>query len=81
MGMMASALRQGFSDPTLTDARGTSGWTTDGDAFVGVQSTSYWTATEWIGPTDAWLVNLFGGAFSHASKLSDLLVWPVRDGQ
>ena len=81
MAVIASALRQGFSDPVLTDAQGSSKWTTDGDAFVGVQSSAYWTATEWVGPSDAWLVNLFDGSFSHPGKLSDALVWPVRDGQ
>jgi len=80
MGTIASALRQGFGDPTLTDARGTSVWTTDGDAFINVTSGTRWTATEWVGPSDAWHVNLFDGAFDHSGKLADLLVWPVRAG-
>ena len=72
-----------YKSPALSDAAGTGRWTTDGDAFIDVQSEKYWTST--IFPdvlTDAYYVNLNKAFIFHAPKTCDIsFVWPVRGGQ
>ncbi|MGH2626119.1 MAG: DUF1566 domain-containing protein, partial [Anaerolineales bacterium] len=50
-----------------------------GHPFVGVQSTFYWSATE-FDADDAWAVNLFNGFVLVGTKDANLVVWPVRGG-
>ena len=65
------------SSPKVANAQGSGAWS-EGDAFVGVQSNFYWSATE-INATDAWDVYLDdGGVFVGGKVLADF-VWPVRN--
>ena len=63
--------------PKVVNAKGDAGWTTNGDAFVGVQSSSYWSATE-FDAVNAWRVNLFDGNVGNGFKGFNFFVWPVR---
>ena len=64
------------SSPKVANAQGSGAWS-EGDAFVGVQNSAYWSATE-INATDAWDVFLFGGNVFVAGKVLEDFVWPVR---
>jgi hypothetical protein len=82
--MIASAKKQGFTNPILTNAAGTAKWTND-DVFTNVQSVRYWSSTTDAGNADyAWLVHLFGGGVYDDDKTYNsynVYVWPVRGGQ
>ena len=68
-----------FSDPVVANAEGTAQWS-EGDAFVGVQSNFYWSATEYDA-SDAFGVDLENGAAWRVFKEVERWVWPVRGGQ
>jgi len=66
--------------PFVTDAAGTGLWT-EGDAFVGVQSGDYWSATEYaLDNSYAWSVTLTDGTVTGTLKTTLMNVWPVRSG-
>lgn len=73
-----SLVNTNFSSPTLSNAAGVAKWTTDGDAFVGVQSGGYWSAT---GAAFAWGVDLGNGTVAFDDGADLKFVWPVRGGQ
>lgn len=81
--MIASAKKQGFSDPILTNAAGTAKWTTNGDAFSNVQSDGYWSSTTYAPNTAyAWYVDMLDGyVVGHYKASLNYYVWPVRGGQ
>ncbi len=65
-----------YSNPVLCNAAGTAHWR-DGDAFTAVQSSLYWTSTEF--DTDyAWYVLMLNGNVSYINKAYSTYVWPVR---
>jgi hypothetical protein len=83
MAMIASANKQYFAAPSLTNAAGTAKWATNGDAFDNVQSADfYWSSTRCaLQELCAWSVDFVnGGAFTNP-KVIDICVWPVRGGQ
>jgi len=65
--------------PKVVNAKGDAKWSA-GDAFVGVQSSSYWSATA-LDATNAWLVSLTSGNVASTGKDNNFYVWPVRSGQ
>ena len=65
--------------PFVTNAASTGLWT-EGDAFVGVQSSLYWSATE-FGAFLGWGVSLGNGNVFFGNKDGNHYVWPVRSGQ
>lgn len=70
-----------FNNPALSDAAGTTQWTS-GDAFTAVQSNYYWSSTTKSDNTsNAWVVTLTSGFVSNAGKTNARYVWPVRGGQ
>jgi hypothetical protein len=81
MEMVASANRQGFDHPALTNAKGDAKWTTDGDAFVGVEHSccEYWTSSE-LDNGDVWDMNIRTGDLDIDGKFARNWVWPVRSG-
>ena len=81
MEMVASANKQGFDYPSLTNAKGDAKWTTDGDAFVGVESSccEYWTSSE-IEAGGVWDVNMRTGELDIDGKFARNWIWPVRSG-
>lgn len=83
MAMVANAKKQGFTNPTLTNAAGTGPWTS-GDAFTGLtQFSYYWSSTTYAFNTNlAWVIQLQDGAMGYFSKVAiQNYVWPVRGGQ
>ncbi len=66
-------------NPSVGNAEGDGKWS-EGDAFVGVQSNHYWSATE-ADTNNAWNVNLDLGYVNNDPKGSIAYVWPVRGGQ
>ncbi|MBA4373131.1 MAG: hypothetical protein C0402_09765 [Thermodesulfovibrio sp.] len=82
MAMIASAKRQVFQNPVLTDTLGTSKWTTNGNAFNNVQSSVYWSQTPRADFANfAWYISLSNGFIDTVASDSTLHVWPVRGGQ
>jgi hypothetical protein len=81
MEMVASANKQGFDDPSLTNAKGDAKWTTDGDAFVGVDFSccEYWSSSE-IDSGSVWDVNMRTGNLDIDGKFERNWIWPVRSG-
>ncbi|MGB3562316.1 MAG: DUF1566 domain-containing protein [Thermoanaerobaculia bacterium] len=81
MEMVASANIQGFDDPSLTNAKGDAKWTTDGDAFIGVEYSccEYWTSSE-IDTGSVWDVNMRTGNLDIDGKFERNWIWPVRSG-
>jgi hypothetical protein len=72
----------GFFGPALSNAAGTDHWM-EGDPFLGVRTTEYWTSTTYMNSTDhAWSVDLGDGnarGIDHL-KTDGGPVWPVRGG-
>ena len=67
-----------YYGPALSSASGKSKWTS-GDAFIGVQSLSYWSGTTCSDDSSyAWDVDMGGGFVSIGDKTSTYYVWPVR---
>ncbi len=84
MAMVASANKQHFSVPSLTNAAGTAKWTTNGDAFNNVQTGAfYWSSTRSaLSELMAWSIDFAnGGAFTNPKSSGPIFVWPVRGGQ
>ena len=69
----------GFFGPALSDAAGTTQWT-DGDVFLNVRSSEYWSSTTYAGSPDdsAWSVDLGSGNATVHPKADGGLVWAVR---
>jgi len=54
----------------------------NGQGFVNVQSTSYWSSTTYAKATDrVWVVLMVDGRLLYIEKAVRLWVWPVRAGQ
>ena len=85
MMMIEYARKMGYINPALTNAAGTSQWTTNGDAFSNVISAFYWTSATWAdNPAGAWVINTYSGTMTtgiNGFKGDARYVWPVRDGQ
>ena len=78
---LESLLDFAYYGPALSSASGMSQWTS-GDAFIGVQSSIYWSSTTYSGYTaGAWGVDLSDGSVSYGGKANTYYVWPVRAGQ
>ena len=70
-----------YYGPALLNASGTSRWT-EGNPFVGVQTSIYWSRTTYSGYSAvAWGVYLYGGYVGGGNKTGTGYVWPVRAGQ
>ncbi len=78
---LVSLIDYEYYGPGLSDAAGTGQWS-EGDAFSGVSSSSYWSSTSIpVIPDHAWVVFFgYAGVFERAKTVS-YYVWPVRDGQ
>ncbi len=77
MAMIASAKKQGFTMPILTNAPGTAKWS-NGNLFDNVLNNNYWTATTHTSETSAWYVSLYNGSVDYYVKNGMIYVWPVR---
>ena len=81
VAMVASAVKQGFNGPALTNGTGTAQWSA-GNVFANVQSQYYWSSTTYApNTTYAWYVYMDDGSVDDNSKSYNLYVWPVRGGQ
>ena len=79
--MIASAKKQGFTVPVLTNRTGTGKWTA-GDVFDNVQSNFYWSGSTYSSNTTyAWVVSMYDGNVYDGFKAIGNYVWPVRAGQ
>jgi len=65
-----------YTEPALCNAAGNGQWT-EGDAFTGVQSTTYWSSDESISGY-AWDVRMGIGDVTHNPIANYYYVWPVR---
>jgi len=81
MAMVASAKRQNFNNPVLTDESGRLQWT-EGHPFNNVLSDYYRSSTVYgLSPGyDAWCVDMADGT-PCSSNGGTYYVWPVRGGQ
>ncbi len=78
---LLSLLDFGYHLPALSNGEGTAKWS-EGDAFVGVGSASYWSSTSYVGAADhAWFVFFDSGFVNATPKTDSLYVWPVRAGR
>jgi Protein of unknown function (DUF1566) len=82
---LQSLLDFGFADPVLSNAAGTAHWT-EGDAFLGVRSSDYWSSTSDLSqPDSVFAVSLGNGRASPGASrqafATNANVWPVRGGQ
>ena len=82
MAMLASARKQGFSGPVLTNSSGGAKWT-QGDPFDNVQSGYYYWSSDALsfGSANAWTVDMLTGTVKYFIKVNFYYVWPVRAGQ
>ena len=87
MEMVASARKQGFTSPALTNDAGTGHWTSGavGNSFVNVQSNCYWSSIPCTGyPGYIWIMPMPCGSantMADPAITSFINVWPVRAGQ
>jgi uncharacterized protein (TIGR02145 family) len=80
--MVAYANKQGYGNPSLTNAAGTGKWTTNGDAFNNVQSDVYWSSTTFgYGAAYVGSVYFVNGHVGSQGRDNLSYIWPVRDGQ
>ena len=82
MAMLASARKQGFVSPALTNSTGTAMWT-PGDPFDSVISgTNYWSGTTSVASdVFTWSAYTGNGSVGMAAKVGfNFYVWPVRSG-
>jgi hypothetical protein len=78
---LQSLVHYSYFSPAMSNATGNAKWTTDGDAFSGVQSNVYWSSTTYANDAaNAWYVYLFNGVVYFDLKTYTLYVWPVRGG-
>ena len=69
-----------YHSPALSNAAGTGQWS-EGDAFINVQSSYYWSSTTSEAHTDyAWYAFMQSGQVRIRTKTYSLYVWPVRGG-
>jgi hypothetical protein len=69
----------GYSNPALCNAAGTGQWS-QGDAFDNVQSSTYWSSTEYDFSYARHVRMDVGYVGSYSLKGSNFYVWPVRPG-
>ena len=70
-----------YGSPALCNTAGTAQWT-EGNPFVDVVSSYYWSSTTSAANTgSAWSVSLGGGQVSADIKPTGRYMWPVRGGQ
>ena len=72
-----SLIDSSFYNPVVANAAGTAKWS-DGDAFVGLISVFYWSATA-AGGNDAWYVDLADGRVLATDISEHWRLWAVRD--
>lgn len=81
LAMTASARKQSFTSPAMTNRSGTSKWS-NGDPFINIQNYYYWSGSSFANVTSsAWDINLTDGAVSVIPKTNGDFVWPVRSSQ
>ena len=81
MAMIASARKQLFVNPVLTNSTGRAKWA-QGDPFDDIQADYYWSSSATAdNVTYAWYVNMGDGYVFYAHKVDIYYVWPVRAGQ
>jgi hypothetical protein len=70
-----------YLDPALPNTLGTGRWA-EGNPFQGVQSSNYWSSTNYptLLPLYAWGVNFYSGSLNEYEKGSTYYVWCVRGG-
>ncbi|MCJ7541327.1 MAG: DUF1566 domain-containing protein [Desulfobacterales bacterium] len=69
-----------YKNPALVNTVGDAKWS-EGDAFIGVQSTSYyWSSTEYSPSVYAWVAFMGSGYMLVEDKLYSIYVWSVRSG-
>ncbi len=69
-----------YEKPALSNATGTEQWQ-DGDAFLNVQMSYYWSTADEELTSFAWYVYLYYGYVDITEKSNYNYVWAVRDGQ
>ena len=79
MAMVASARKQGFSTPALTNRAGTAKWA-QGDLFNDIQPSYYWSSSTYM--DYAGVVSMYDGSVNTFYKTDNrVYIWPVRAGQ
>jgi hypothetical protein len=83
MSFVASARKQGFTNPALTDKTGTAKWVSGAAnaLFTNVQTDNYWSSSSTAYSIRAWVVSMGGGNVNYNYKDDIGYVWPVRAGQ
>ena len=66
-----------YNGPVVCNTAGTGQWT-EGQPFENVQSSYYWSSTEYVS-SNAWGVNMIYGNMAFQSQSFHGYVWPVRD--
>lgn len=73
-----SLIHYGIYEPAVPNTAGTGQWS-EGDPFIGVQSSFYWSSTTHASETDlAWRVLMRNGYVSSTLRDYGYYVWPVR---
>jgi hypothetical protein len=81
MQELYSLIHFGFYDPAVPNTAGTGQWT-EGNPFIDVESSHYWSSTTSAGFSDyIWIVNLKTGVVGTSAKTGPRNVWAVRGGQ
>ncbi len=79
---LVSLVHYDYYNPAISNATGNAKWTTDGEAFSGVQMGYYWSSSIYVnGASFAWYMNPNIGNVNSYYKGTALYVWPVRGGK
>ena len=77
---LQSLIHYGFYSPALPNTAGTGQWA-EGDPFINVQPSHYWSATTYVhGTNNAYWVYMSDGVVAYRWKINGNYVWPVRAG-
>jgi len=79
---VCSVIAWRFTGPAICNTAGTAKYTTQGDPFISLQSSSYWTSsTRADNTSNAWYMAVNTGAAGGIAKTNqNAYVWPVRGG-
>jgi hypothetical protein len=81
MKELYSLIHFGVRAPAVPNTAGTGQWA-EGDPFLDVESSWYWSSTTVAGFTDyIWIVDLNSGLTGSSAKTGPRNTWPVRGGQ
>jgi hypothetical protein len=75
-----SLIHDDYTTPAVPDTEGIGQWS-EGDPFINVLSSFYWSSTSHGFASYAWSLSMLDGFMDALDKSNNSYIWPVRGGQ